>query len=93
MHRRNEAELPTYLAAAEGVAQQFGPCEWWKYRSADMPMWARSLRKIALIQLSSEAAERLFSLFQSSFGKQQERSLEDYIQLSVMMQYNYRNNQ
>ena len=25
------------------------------------------------------------------FGKQQESSLEDYIQLSVMMQYNYRN--
>ena len=26
-----------------------------------------------------------------SFGKQQESSLEDYIQLSVIMQYNYRN--
>ena len=26
----------------------------------------------------------------SSFGKQQESSLEDYVQLSVMMQYNYR---
>ena len=33
-----KSELPTYLDAAEGVAQQFGPCEWWKYRSADMPM-------------------------------------------------------
>ena len=43
--------------------------------------------KIALIQPSSAA---VFSLLQSSFGKQQEQSLEDYIQLSVMMQYNYR---
>jgi hypothetical protein len=86
-----KSELPTYLAAAEGVAPQFDPCEWWKYHSADIPMWARSFRKIALIQPSSAAAERVFSLLQSSFGKQQEQSLEDYIQLSVMMQYNYRN--
>ena len=75
------------LGAAEGVAQQFDPCEWWKYHSADIPMWARLFRKIALIHPSSAAAERVFSLLQSSFGKQQEQSLEDYIQLSVMMQY------
>ena len=37
-----KSELPTYLAAAEGVAQQFDPCEWWKCHSADIPMWARS---------------------------------------------------
>ena len=86
-----KSELPTYLAAAEGVAQQFDPSEWWKYHSADIPMWARSFRKIALIHPSSAAAERVFSLLQSSFGKQQEQALEDYIQLSVMMQYNYRN--
>ena len=54
-------------------------------------MWARSFRKTALIKPSSAAAERVFSLLQSSLGKQQEQSLEDYIQLSVMMQYNYRN--
>ena len=72
-----KSELPTYLAA---VAQQFDPCEWWKYHSADIPMWARSFRKIARIHPSSAAAERVFSLLQSSFGKQQEQSLEDYIQ-------------
>ena len=27
-----KSELPTCLAAAEGVAQQFDPCEWWKYQ-------------------------------------------------------------
>jgi hypothetical protein len=54
---------------------------------ADLPMWARSFRKIALNQPSSAAAERVFSML---FGKQQEQSLEDYIQLSLMLQYNYR---
>ena len=86
-----KSELPTYLAAAEDVSPQIDPCEWWKHHSADIPMWARTFRKVALIQPSSAAAERVFLLLQSSFGKQQEQSLEDYIQLSVMMQYNYRN--
>ena len=31
-----KSELPTCLAAAEGVAPQFDPCEWWKYHSADI---------------------------------------------------------
>jgi len=33
-----------------------------------------------------------FSILANLFGKQQESSLEDYIQLSVMMQYNYCHN-
>ena len=83
-----KSELPTYLAAAD-VSPQIDPCEWWKHHSADIPMWARAFRKVALIPPLSAAA--VFSLLQSSFGKQQEQSLEDYIQLSVMMQYNYQN--
>ena len=51
---------------------------------------AKAACRVALIQPSSAAAERVFSILASSFGKQQESSLEDYVQLSVMMQYNYR---
>ena len=52
-----KSELPTCFTAAGGVtvAPQFDPCEWWKYHSVDIPMWAR----IALIQPSSAAAERI----------------------------------
>ena len=85
-----KSELPKYLATAEDVSPQIDTCEWWKHHSADIPTWATAFRKVALIQPSSAAAERVFSLLQSSFGKQQEQSLEDYVQLSVMMQYNYR---
>ena len=85
-----KSELPKYLATAEDVSPQIDTCEWWKHHSADIPTWAMAFRKVALIQPSSAAAERVFSLLQSSFGKQQEQSLEDYVQLSVMMQYNYR---
>ena len=86
-----KSELPNYLAGAEDVSLQTDPLEWWKHHSSDLPMWASGFRKVALFQPSSAAAERVFSLLSNSFGKQQENSLEDYIQLSVMMQYNYRN--
>jgi len=49
----------------------------------------QSFKKIALTQPSSAAAEKAFSLLQNSFGKRQEHSLEDYIQLPAMMQYNH----
>jgi len=43
---------------------------------------------ILLVQPSSMAAERVFSLLQNSFSHVQQSSLEDYISVSVMLQYN-----
>ena len=40
------------------------------------------------VQPSSAAAERVFSLLENSFTKLQERSLQDYVSLSIMLQYN-----
>ncbi len=41
-------------------------------------------------QPASGAAERVFSLLNSSFGERQEMALEDYIEASIMLQYNNR---
>ncbi len=86
-----QEELPTYLAAAEDVAGDIDTTNWWKNHSNDLPQWSSIFKLIILIQPSSASAERVFSILQSSFQSQQESSLEDYIELSVMMQYNYRN--
>ena len=43
---------------------------------------------LLLIQPSPAAAERVFSLLENSFTKRQERSLQDYVSLSIMLQYN-----
>ena len=43
---------------------------------------------LLLIQPSSAAAERVFSLLENSFTKRQERSLQDYVSLSIMLQNN-----
>lgn len=85
-----KAELPRYIAACEDVADVCDPLVWWKNHSDDHPTWSTIFRKILLVQPSSAAAERVFSILQSSFSKLQESSLEDYVESSVMLQYNNR---
>ena len=81
-------ELPTYLAAAEDVSAQVDPLTWWKIHENDLPLWAKACKMVLLVQPSSGAAERVFSILEASFSKQQCKSLEDYVELSVMIQYN-----
>ena len=50
---------------------------WWKGYMADLPAWAAACKKLLLVQPSSAAAERVFSLLQNSFKKSQELALED----------------
>ena len=45
---------------------------------------------VALIQPSSGAVERVFSILTNTFGTQQDHSLQDYIEASLMLQYNYK---
>lgn len=71
-----KVELPSYLAKAADVSQSHG---------------GRTIQKISLVGLrqpSSAAAERVFSILKNSFGPQQDLSLQDYIECSLMLQYN-----
>jgi len=52
--------------------------------------WLKVFKLVLLVQPSSASAEHVFSLLINSFSSQQESTLEDYVQLSVMLQYNYR---
>ena len=68
----------------------FSPLDWWKTNAAMLPNWSSIARKIMLIQPSSTAVERVFSLLKASFGEQQEASLQDYVEASLMLQFNKR---
>ena len=81
-----KAELPAYLAAAEDVSTEIDPLAWWKCHATELPKWAEAFRYIVLVQPSSAAAERVLSILQG-FTAQQQSSLEDYVELSVMLQY------
>ena len=83
-----KAELPVYLAKADGIDTKYCVLQWWKSNAADLPHWSALARKVRLVQPSSAAAERVFSILSNSFGDRQLNALEDYIEISVMLQYN-----
>lgn len=83
-----KTELPQYLAQADGTRSDYSPLEFWKRRASSLPNWASAAIKVLVIQPSSAASERIFSLLNNSFSDQQERSLQDYIETSLMLQYN-----
>ena len=85
-------ELPQYVAAAQDVVieQEEKKVEWWQAHADRLPNWSMAVKKILLVQPSSAATERVFSILAASFNDQQDRALADYLQASVMLQYNMR---
>ena len=61
---------------------------WWKRNEEVLPNWSNTCKSVLLVQPSSAAAERVFSILSNSFTDRQEHSLKDYIETSVMLQYN-----
>ena len=61
-------ELPTYLSASEDISPDFCPLEFWRRHKTTSPSRASALRKVLLVQPSSAASERVFSILRQSFG-------------------------
>lgn len=82
-------ELPAYLAASEEVVinTEDRKVKWWHDHKDQLPHWASAAKKVLLMQPSSAAAEKVFSILNSD---RQEHALVDYLQASVMTQYNKR---
>lgn len=85
-------EMLNYLAAAQDVimACEEDKVKWWRQQSDNLPHWSSAVMKVLLVQPSSAAAERVFSILNSSFNDSQEHALVDYLQACVMLQYNNR---
>ena len=84
-----KSELPTYLAKAADIDADYDPLEWWKAHTVNLPHWSSAAADVLLVQPSSAAAEHVFSLLKATFGPQQDTTLNDYIQTSLMLQYNH----
>ena len=65
--------------------------EWWRGNETKLPHWAKACRRALLVQPSSVSVERVFFLLNNAFHKQQESSMEDCIESSLMLQYNETN--
>ena len=63
-------EMPKYLAAAQDVimACEEDKVKWWRQQSDNLPHWSSAVMKVLLVQPSSAAAERVFSILNSSFN-------------------------
>ena len=64
--------------------------KWWQDHTSSLPHWSQAVKKVLLVQPSSAAVERVFSLLNSVFGDQQQHALRDYLECTVMLQYNGR---
>ena len=62
----------------------------WRTHGTKMPEWRKAARIILAIPPTSAASERVFSLLESMFGKDQISSLADLIQGALMLRYNQR---
>ena len=60
-----KGELPTYLGATEDISKDIDISEWWKRHDGKLPGWANACKLVLLIQPSSAAAERVFSLLEN----------------------------
>ena len=73
-------ELAAYQALTDDAAGDIiNVLKWWSQHAEEIPSWAGACTQILLLQPSSAASERVFSLFQNSFNNRQEQALEDYI--------------
>ena len=61
-----------------------------KSKELRLPCMTLFVQYAYTISPSSAAVERVFSLLKASFGSLQNLALEDYIQTSLMYQYNNR---
>uniref|UniRef100_A0A1X7TZ63 HAT C-terminal dimerisation domain-containing protein n=1 Tax=Amphimedon queenslandica TaxID=400682 RepID=A0A1X7TZ63_AMPQE len=87
----SKAELATYLAKAEGVSDvTIDVIEWWKGHEKELPAWVAAAKMVLVVQPTLGAAERVFSILNNTFNYQQNNALQDYMEASVIMQYNYR---
>ena len=71
---RLKQELLTYMAKATDAGMDIELLTWWKKYASDLPYWSSAACKVALVQPSSAAAERVFSHLNCSFHSQQDLS-------------------
>ena len=87
-------ELPAYRATVisdPAITANTDVEGWWASKDGDLTIkaWYETAIKVMLLQPSSAAAERVFSMLKALMGDQQaSRALEDYQQAGLMIHYN-----
>ena len=64
-----KSELPLYLAKTADISPNFNTLQWWQMNAEGLPHWSAAVCMLLLVQPSSAAAERVFSLLSNSFNQ------------------------
>jgi len=83
-----KGKLASYLAKVSDIDSSIDILQWWRQNESNLQCWSTAARKVLLVQPSSPASERVFSLLKASFNPQQQSPLQDYIEASLMLQCN-----
>ena len=67
-----------------------GVLAFWRKEGTKIPAWRKVAKIVFTITPNSASSERVFSLLEAMFGKDQDLSLSDRIQGSLMLRYNKR---
>jgi hypothetical protein len=86
-----KAELPDYVALAADISDEVDILSFFKNNKNTVPTWAKFACHLASQQISSAAAERVFSMLKLMFTRLQDSSISDYVQAAVLKRYNNRN--
>lgn len=84
------AAIPSLEVRLEKGKDTFSIGDWWKNAALKLPKTAIVLRGVLTHAINSAPPERVFSILNDSFDADQKRSLNDYVELSLMLQYNLR---
>ena len=93
-------QLPQYVSAAANVPSfnkgsvadySNAILGWWRTNGTSFPAWALAARIVFASSPNSASCERVFALLRNLFGELQMRSLADYVQAALMLNYNQRN--
>ena len=63
---------------------------WWRDNSSTFPAWALAAHIVFAVSPNSASCERVFALLKNLFGEEQMSALADYVQASLMLNYNGR---
>ena len=79
-------EFLLYVAASEDIDPSYDPLQFWRQHEQSLLAWSQAVYSNSTIF----SCIGVFSLLTNSFGERQSSSLQDYIEASIMMQYNNR---
>jgi hypothetical protein len=82
------AEMPLYLQKVVGIDHAVDVCEFWAANAQELPYLSRCAFLSGLLQPSSAAAERVFSLLENLYNDQQTACLADHYEAALMTRYN-----